>query len=177
MFLGIIDFGLAPAHPHTPEEEKKLFGCYHKRSLLYKMIRVRVFPRLVHCLKSWSCWKLPNRSWERSLLFVCRVSRGETMAMHVVPTVHRQNAATKMFKWDMDRASALALHFLLLLQQVMRSAVPAQKLATSFAHAAKFVDDLRLAASNKSMKLLRAQVSKKRSLSPSAYMASLQSFK
>lgn len=27
MFLGIIDFGLSPAHPHAPEEEKLLFGC------------------------------------------------------------------------------------------------------------------------------------------------------
>jgi len=48
MFLGIIDLGLAPAHPHAPEEENKLFGCYHKHSLLllYKRSRVRVFPQL-----------------------------------------------------------------------------------------------------------------------------------
>lgn len=51
MFLGIIDFGLAPAHPHAPEEENKLLSCYHKDSLLllYKLMGVRVFRPLVLC--------------------------------------------------------------------------------------------------------------------------------
>lgn len=61
--------------------------------------------------KSWSCWKLPNRSWERSLCFDCRMSRGETTAMHIVPTLRWQNAATKMFKTRTEPLLLLCICF------------------------------------------------------------------
>lgn len=64
-----------------------------------------------------------------------------------------------------------------LLQEAMRSAVSAPKIPTSFAHPSEFVDGLHLlTTSDKSMKPMRVQVSKKLSLSP-AHMVNLQSFK
>lgn len=59
----------------------------------------------------------------------------------------------------------------------MKSALPAWKLAESFAHLAKLLDDLRLTASSMSVKMLRAQVGKKQSFSPTAYVVSLQPLK
>lgn len=42
-----------------------------------------------------------------------------------------------------------------------------------FAHLAKLLDDFHLAASNEAMKLLKAQISEKWSLTPPAHMVSL----
>lgn len=99
MFLGIIDFGLPPAHSHAPEEENKLLGCYHKHSLLllYKQIKVRVF----------TPWFLAKKlemleGLGKEAFFVCRMSGGDTMAVHMILNLHQQNAATKMLKWNMD---------------------------------------------------------------------------
>lgn len=89
LFLGIIDFGLAPTHSHTPGE--------YVVWLLFQILPATTVqtaqgggfhtshnPLLFSAKKSWIHWKLPNRSSERILLFVCRMSGGETMAMQVV---------------------------------------------------------------------------------------------
>lgn len=103
MFLGIIGFGLAPAHPHAPEEENKLFGCYHKHLLLllYKRIKARVFMPWFFAKKVGDIGSC-QIGLGKEASFVCRMSGGDTMAVHIVPTLHQQNAATKMFKWNMD---------------------------------------------------------------------------
>lgn len=60
-------------------------------------------------------------------------------------------------RWsNWDTGSAVSL----LLQEVMKSAIPAQKLVVNFAHLAKLLNDVHLAASNMSVKVLRAQVGK-----------------
>lgn len=171
MFLSTIDFGLTPAHPYAPEEER-LFGCYRKHCYCCtNRSGCGIFFPLGFCWKSRSCWKLPKRSWERSCLFICG---GEALERHI-PALHLQNTATKRYRWRGTEPLFL-LCVCFLLQEAMRSAVPAPKIPTSFAHPAKFGDGLHLlTTSDKSVKLIRVQVSKKLSLSP-AHMVNLQSF-
>lgn len=103
MFLSIIDFGLTPAHPHTPEGEISCLAA--------------ITNALCYCCTNWSGWSYfsPGSLLEKSELFEAakkiwgrkppiylqRIGIGHPL----FPTLHLQNAATKTYIWPTDGLS------------------------------------------------------------------------
>lgn len=100
MFLSIIDVGLAPAHPYTPEGEISCLAA--------------ITNTLCYCCTNWSgcSYFFPGSLLEKSELFkdvkktlgrkppiyLQRTGTGRAL----FPTLHLQNAATKTYRWPTD---------------------------------------------------------------------------
>lgn len=103
VFLSIIDFGLTPAHPHTPEEEVSCLAA--------------ITNTLCYCCTNWSgcsyfspgsllekseLFKAAKKIWGREPpIYLQRIDIGHALS----PTLHLQNAATKTYTWPTDGLS------------------------------------------------------------------------
>lgn len=159
MFLGVIDFGLISAHSLTPGKSVVwlLSQTLPATTVQTAQGGVSILPTSPSCalLKKLEPLEAAKQFFgENPLveerLWLCSLS------------LHYTGKRQPPGQSD-ETGSAVALLLLPLLQEVMKSALPAQKLAVSFPHLAKLLDGLHLTAPSMSVKMLRAQVGKKES--------------